>query len=618
MTAATIASHYASAGDQPAALRAFVRAAQASRAILAYGEAAQVAERALELWPRVSDAEEVVGMDRVALLSLAAEAHVEGGDHARAEVLYESALAELDPDLDRERYASLLRRLGRTLWGLNRGLEGVAMAERALAMLADEPAPSRERATLLAWLARTRVLRGRFRDAITAGHEALEAARAAGHTDAEGAVLNTLGMAQLALGQVDEGVASLREAADIARRNDDIDGMIYAYSNLADLLNLRGLSRQALEVGLEGLEITPRRLIRAYGWMTLTLSEICFELGEWKDARKYLGESRSQLLGIQLIFRLLREADLALGEGDDETAERCLEQAEPLVALSSEPQWIGVFGSILGELRRRRRDLPGARAAIAQALDRLEVCTDDVMRIARVTGLGLKIEADFAQRARDLKEKAQEKDAIARARIHMDRLAAAAQEGGPVELAWRETGAAELARARGRDKPALWRKAAEAWEAVSRPYPAAMSRWRAAEAEVEAGNREAAAESALAALTAARELGAKWLATEVSVLAERARLVLGADADSGGAAVAAGTESGNGAGAGADEDPFGLTPRERQVLALIAEGATNRQIGAALFMAEKTASVHVSRILSKLGVRSRTQAAAVAHRLHLS
>ena len=68
----------------------------------------------------------------------------------------------------------------------------------------------------------------------------------------------------------------------------------------------------------------------------------------------------------------------------------------------------------------------------------------------------------------------------------------------------------------------------------------------------------------------------------------------------------------------ADDDPFGLTPRERQVLALIAQGATNRQIGASLFMAEKTASVHVSRILSKLGVRSRTQAAAVAHRLHLT
>ena len=97
-------------------------------------------------------------------------------------------------------------------------------------------------------------------------------------------------------------------------------------------------------------------------------------------------------------------------------------------------------------------------------------------------------------------------------------------------------------------------------------------------------------------------------------LAQRARLELGEDSG-------AGTGSGTGAAAGSNgdaaADPFGLTARERQVLALVAEGATNRQIGAALFMAEKTASVHVSRILSKLGVRSRTQAAAVAHRLHL-
>jgi DNA-binding CsgD family transcriptional regulator/tetratricopeptide (TPR) repeat protein len=617
-TAATIASHYAAAGDQPAALRAFVRAALAARDALAYGEAADLAERALELWPRVPDAEELIGMDRVELLSLAAEAQVQGGDHARSEVLYEAALAELDPDSDRQRYASLLGRLARTLWGLNRGLEGVAMAERALAILSTDARPGRgpshERAMLLAWLARTRVLRGRFRDAITDGRAALEAAVQASDSYAEGEVLNTLGMAQLALGQVDEGVASLRDAVEIARRNDDVDGMTYAYANLADLLNLRGRSQEGLEVALEGLAITPRRLSRAYGWMTLTISDIAFELGDWEAARTYLGPPRSQMLGVQLIFHLLREADLALGEGDEEVAERCLEEAEPLVALSSEPQWIGVLGSMLGELRRRRRDLVGARAAIAQALDRLEVCTDDVMRIARVTGLGLKIEADVAQRARDLKEKAQEKDAITRARIHMQRLSAAAQEGGPVEQAWRDNGAAELARARGRNDGALWRKAAQAWDAISRPYPAAMARWRAAEADVEAGDRDAATEAATAALAAARELGSRWLISEVSVLAERARLALAdsgqSDGDGGVAA-----ESVNGA---PEEDPFGLTPRERQVLALIAEGATNRQIGAALFMAEKTASVHVSRILSKLGVRSRTQAAAVAHRLHLS
>jgi DNA-binding NarL/FixJ family response regulator len=107
----------------------------------------------------------------------------------------------------------------------------------------------------------------------------------------------------------------------------------------------------------------------------------------------------------------------------------------------------------------------------------------------------------------------------------------------------------------------------------------------------------------------ARGLGSRWLSDEVTALAERARLET---ADGAASPSARESSSDNG-----HEDPFGLTPRERQVLALLAEGATNRQIGAALFMAEKTASVHVSRILSKLGVRSRTQAAAVAHRQRL-
>jgi DNA-binding NarL/FixJ family response regulator len=81
---------------------------------------------------------------------------------------------------------------------------------------------------------------------------------------------------------------------------------------------------------------------------------------------------------------------------------------------------------------------------------------------------------------------------------------------------------------------------------------------------------------------------------------------------------AAGRAGGGDAPPAGPEDPFGLTPRERQVLALVAGGATNREVGATLFMAEKTASVHVSRILAKLGVRSRTEAAAVAHRTGLT
>ncbi len=174
-----------------------------------------------------------------------------------------------------------------------------------------------------------------------------------------------------------------------------------------------------------------------------------------------------------------------------------------------------------------------------------------------------------------------------------------------------------------------------------------------------------------AGLAISRRLGAAWLTAELVGLSTRARLGadrprakqvgdLGADGVAGAAAAggrgtraaggrfgpsgrggpAGGAGGAGGAGAGAgrdgatragratgagsgggtgpvDADPFGLTPRERQVLALLARGATNREIGVELYMAEKTASVHVSRILAKLDVRGRTQAAAVAHRLAL-
>jgi DNA-binding NarL/FixJ family response regulator len=109
-------------------------------------------------------------------------------------------------------------------------------------------------------------------------------------------------------------------------------------------------------------------------------------------------------------------------------------------------------------------------------------------------------------------------------------------------------------------------------------------------------------------------LGAGWLEGELRGLASRARLRLDGDARETPDAEAGELEIQRN---GMEEDPFGLTEREHQVLALVAQGATNRQIGASLYMAEKTASVHVSRILAKLGVSSRTQAAAVAHRQHL-
>src|SRR5207248_185058 len=119
----------------------------------------------------------------------------------------------------------------------------------------------------------------------------------------------------------------------------------------------------------------------------------------------------------------------------------------------------------------------------------------------------------------------------------------AAQDGGPVEAAWRAAGEASLARARARNDPSLWHRAAAMFEALGRPYTASTARWREAEALVEAGGRDAAGEVAAAALEVTKSIGAKWLAGEIGALIGRARLS--------GAAGAAATET-NGQRSAAD------------------------------------------------------------------
>jgi DNA-binding CsgD family transcriptional regulator len=99
-----------------------------------------------------------------------------------------------------------------------------------------------------------------------------------------------------------------------------------------------------------------------------------------------------------------------------------------------------------------------------------------------------------------------------------------------------------------------------------------------------------------AAAQSASAIGAAHIGRHVSELARRVGVRLDGDAET-------------------DRDPIALTPREQEVLRLVAEGRTNGEIGAELFISTKTASVHVSNILAKLGVSSRTEAAAVAHRL---
>ncbi|MGH2914093.1 MAG: ATP-binding protein, partial [Solirubrobacteraceae bacterium] len=451
----SIAGHYAAAGDQPNALGSTIVAARAAGRAFAYGEAADLAERALTLWPRVDDPERIAGIDHPRLLTLAAEAHRLLDDRARSVVLINRALSELDPALDPARCADLLGRLARMTWQLNRGVEAIEIGQRALELLPDGDAPQ-VRLRLRAWLARASFLRGRWRDAIAGGEPALLAAIDAGDAMAESELLNTLGMARVMLGDVEQGVALLGRAVDAARAADDLDSLATAYSNLAEMLASAGRVSDAMRTAREGVAATPRHLVRARDWIILTASEVAFAAGDWEAARAWLTPSPTPQSGILFIFRGIRGAEQALGEGDEDEAARRLESIAELVAVSPEPQWIGPYGALAAELRARRRDLAGAQAAVQAALDRLELCTDDVGRIARVSGAGISVEADRAQRARDLRVPADRRDALARARIHLTRLEAAAQAGGPVERARLAEGRAELARAQGRGGQREW------------------------------------------------------------------------------------------------------------------------------------------------------------------
>jgi DNA-binding CsgD family transcriptional regulator/tetratricopeptide (TPR) repeat protein len=608
--AAAIAHHYFAAGDQPAALLAAVRAGVAAMEVHAYQEGAALFERALELWDRVPDAAALTGSDEAELLERAAACHFYADDLARSVTLVRRALKLVDETADPRRAAWLQASLSRSLWNMPRSDEAIAAVDHGLALLADD-GPSPERAGLLARQAKNLMLQSRYHRAVSVARRALAeqaelSEQGAAHLDPAGA-LNALGVSLAATGEVDEGVAALQRALDGANRRGHLQDVAAAASNLSEALHRVGRTAEALECARKAydqLGSLPTRQI----WLALSIAEYAFESGDWETAEGSLASfSRRRLSNATSeLNSSLCHAALALGRDERDAAREQLARAAELAVDSREPQYLGVLGALQAELATRDGDVAGARAAVDLALDRIEFCSDDALRMAMASGAGLTAEATAAQHARDLGDEPAVEQALVHAELLIARVRACAEDGGALEQAYLAHAEADYCRALGSDQVAGWQEAAAAWDGLGRAYPAAIARWREAEALVAAGDRDAAVGPASAAVAEAERLGAAWLAGELESLAARARLRLGAEG-----------EAGEPVERDEDEDPFGLTPRERQVLALVAAGATNREIGRQLYMAEKTASVHVSRILAKLDVRSRTEAAGVAHRLGL-
>jgi len=340
-------------------------------------------------------------------------------------------------------------------------------------------------------------------------------------------------------------------------------------------------------------------------------------IGEWSEAQRFEADAgRVDRPGRNEIYGLAYSIRLAVARGDADVEPRLARFAELLEGRHAvDGQYSGRYALARAERALWRGD---PDTAVAAADDGLRWFTgkDFAYFTSLLHAIGARARADLAVRVRDSRGPSAEIDAtVAVIDQHIDAIAEAiTSHPAEPEALGELVGAlrfaqAERSRAAGMPDAPAWSAAVEAWEARDRPYEAAYARWRAAEAQLESGDRGAARETLARAWRWAAERGAAPLLAEIETLGRRARLDLSAPD------VAVPVEALAPSG---PADEFGLTRREREVLALVAEGWTNRQIADHLFISENTAGVHVSNILGKLGASGRTEAAAIAHRLGLA
>jgi DNA-binding CsgD family transcriptional regulator len=609
ITAAEIAVHWQHAHQAALALEWSLRAAAEAERAYAFAEAWHHYERALGLWDRVMDPQQRAGMDHVQVLAQAAEAAYLIEDHKRALALVELALGHVDTVAEPIRAGMLLERRGFYLWLLGQGEASLQAWQKAARILPADP-PSRERAELLATYSLALAMHPQAQQAKAVSEQALAVARRVGAEREIGRALTSLGLAEATLGNFDAAIAALRQACQIATRHADAQYVARGYGLLADALIRAGRLEEAAEVALAG-----RAPVRALGlqgywhdnFLLLNAADAFLELGRWDDAEELLSAMSHAKDGPGSGPLLM--AALRIRRGDFQTATALLETFHERWG-QTWPEKVTVteqarqYFELVAELHLWQGRIELATAAIREGLTAV-TDTDSQAFNGQLLWLGVRAAADRAQQARarhDPEELAQaaEEAAALEAKVKAMTPNPLTLDAGVVATATAVAAVweAERSRLEGRSDPARWQAAAAGWLALGRPYPMAYARWRLAEAFLGNGDREQATAAAQAAYLTAVRLQAKPLREALEALARRARLDLGA---------------------GVPHEPgrAGLTPRELEVLGLLVAGKSNRQIAAELFISGKTASVHVTHILTKLGVHSRLEAAARARELGL-
>jgi DNA-binding CsgD family transcriptional regulator/tetratricopeptide (TPR) repeat protein len=620
MAAAQLAHHWEAAGDLARALEASVQAGRHAVAVHANADAYVHYERALRLWGVVPDGQGLAGVDHPGLLEMAALAARTSGAFDEALEHLHAAISLVDPAVDPVRAGLLHEQLGSVASRVTGGTMLPAFREAVRLVPARPPTPARSR--VLAGLARGLMGAAAWDEAAMTAREAIRLARRAGVPGIEADALATLGVVQGTLGQYAAALDSLRLGREIGLLAGEDDAVARAWNNFAWLLEGEAALRESLAAA-EWDEHAGLGLDSGVWVLTITAAAL-FQLGRWDDADHVL--DRALLAGrgatTRMSLRLVR-GRLALGRGHLAEVERILLEEGPVATSHHDTSW-RILASELGALLWLERGRPDeAVRSLGVAMDAFDALPIRSVSLQTDTlAIAMRAEADRAAGARrrhTLVEVAAARDrgaAILRRARDVESVVAGDGPDGPRRpAALAALCAAEWTRLDGESDPSAWAAAHDACTVAEQFHLAAYVAYRQAEAELETARDRAAATPLLrSGHEAAAAMGAVPLAQAAAALAARAGVDLGPDGADLDDLASTATRTRR---RRRPQAPLGLTPREQQVLVLVAEGRTNREIGDALFISEGTAGIHVSSILGKLGASHRTEAAAIAHRLHL-
>ncbi len=621
--AAELAHHWGAAGRIPEAYAAATEAARAAEAVYAHADAHREYGWAIELERDLPDDRRPSLEERLELRRRAAETADLAGELERAIELTTEALDLAGQSGDPVAAGLLHARLGYLRWATGDAAAALDEHRTAVALVPAEPATA-ARARVLGGLAGSLMGPGGYPESMDLARAAIDCARAASATAEEARARNVLGLDLVALGELEAGIEELRRSRDLAAAA-PADLTIVAHYNLGLALAEAGLLDEALEEAHAGRALARRSgLERRFGFDLAGLAgDALLRLGRWAEAEEVTAnalrldrERRASpfLLAVRGRLEALR-GDVAaarghlarareLGAGEDPDLDAYVSRGEAEAALAAGQPQEALAAVDAGLGRPSESHAPSIRVSL------LALGARALADVTETRGGNNRPLSDVALRERLESEVA---------RVDRGRMP-------PATALLLDLAEAELTRAAA-PRPTGWEQLADRFDGVGDRYLGAWARVRAAEAQLRAsGTRGDAGRYLRPAATTASELGAGPLEREIAGLARRARISLegAVPAGDGPSGETPSTGTPRASTPQADGTPgtaalrrAGLSAREIEVLRLVAAGRTNGEIAERLFIARKTAGVHVTHILDKLDVANRVEAARVAARLGL-